>query len=288
MKSMTAFAIGETRLSDHGDSVLVCELRTVNHRYADFSLKLAENLRFAENAVRQLLGQTIKRGKLDANLYWKKTEGLALTLDDAALNALWGLTQRIAAQWPTLRPVSALELLTFPGVLQKPNSDPETLQQALLDLVARVADDLCAQREREGALLAEFLLTRCQHLETLITAAQTRLPEVVQAQRHKLHERVVELLAQPDLNRLEQELLYLAQKIDVAEELARLHAHTQDLRRLLTESEPVGRKLDFLVQELHREANTLGAKSSDLTMTRLAMDMKLTIDQMREQVQNIE
>lgn len=288
MRSMTAFAIGETRVPGTSDSVLVCELRTVNHRYADLSIKLAENLRFAENALRNLLGQVIKRGKLDANLYLKKAEGLALTLDRAALDTLRDLTRTIEAQWPQTRPVSAVELLTFPGVLQKPSIDPDALQQTLLDLVARVAAELGAIREREGAVLAQFMLERCHQVENLIGAAQNRLPEVLQAQRQKLQERVVDLLAQPDLNRLEQELLYLAQKMDVAEELSRLQAHVQEARSLMTAMEPVGRRLDFLVQEMHREANTLGAKSADLTMTRIAMDLKLAIDQMREQVQNIE
>ncbi len=183
---------------------------------------------------------------------------------------------------------SALDVLAFPGVQQESDNDREQLTSAISALVDQTLTQLLEVREREGAQLGELIAERCLKMQEFVAVAAKRLPEVLLQLRGKLQDRIAELVAEPDFDRLEQELVFLAQKLDISEELDRLETHIAEVRRVLKQKEPVGRRLDFLMQELNREANTLGSKSADKEMTRISIELKVLIEQMREQIQNVE
>jgi uncharacterized protein (TIGR00255 family) len=183
---------------------------------------------------------------------------------------------------------SALDVLSFPGIQQEPNTDKSHLNEEISHLVKQTLTQFLEVREREGAQLKVLIEERCIKMQGFIVQASHRIPEVLLLIRNKLKERITELVAQPDFDRLEQELVFLAQKLDITEELDRLDTHIIEVLRVLKEKDPVGRRLDFLMQELNREANTLGSKSTDKDMTQIAIELKVLIEQMREQIQNIE
>lgn len=284
---MTAFAGSEAQI---GGLTISCELRSVNHRYGDLSFRLPERLRFLESDLRTTIAAQIKRGKVECALNYKKQtqDGQVFKINSDAVQALLAATAEIEAMMPHARPFSALEVLAFPTIQQEQDIDKAALQTAIGDLLKQTLQQFRLVREREGEQLAHLVAERCVKIAELVKAAQQRMPQVLALLRSKSIERISELVANPDFDRLEQELVQMAQKLDVDEELDRLNTHLLEVQRNLQQDEPVGRRLDFLMQELHREANTLGSKSADKEMTQLSIDMKVLIEQMREQIQNIE
>jgi len=284
--SMTGFARRELAGSF---GTLTCELRSVNHRYLEPGFRLPEELRPLESDLRQLLAKNLKRGKVDCTIHLRGATGAdrELRLDAAALERVAVAVREVLVALPKAT-VDAVEVLRWPGVVETISPDTEALLGAGRSLFQQTLDELGAMRLREGKRLAELLEQRCAGLVTQVAAVRARLPEIQARVRTRLHERVAELLATMDRDRLEQEIVIQLQRLDVAEELDRLTGHIEETRRVMGGSEAAGRRLDFLMQELNREANTLASKSQDLDTTRLTVDMKVLIEQMREQVQNIE
>ena len=268
---------------------LVCELRSVNHRFLESSFRLPEELRSAESDLRQNAVQALRRGKLDCTITYRPAQDAALSLevDPSALERLIGQLDKLERTIP-VGTVDLLEVLRWPGVLKDRTAAGEELLTATQEVFNGALADLCAARAREGEKLRAILEQRCESLETLVKQVQARLPEVQSRLTTKIRDRIKELAASADQDRLEQEIALLLQRLDVDEELERLSGHIAEIRRVLAASEPAGRRLDFLMQELNREANTLSSKSQDLETTRTAVDMKVLIEQMREQVQNAE
>lgn len=288
IRSMTAFASNEAKI---GDLTITCEIRSVNHRYCDLSFKLPEHLRFLEPELRSSISHSIKRGKLECAFNYKKNalnEESGLVINMPALKALLKATTEVEQHMHSSRSFSALDILAFPGIQQVQELDKTQLRQQVLQLLEETLQQVLATREREGAQTGQMLNEKCQKMLDFVQQARARIPEVLQQIRQRLTERVSELIAEPNYDRLEQELVLLTQKLDVNEELERLETHIIEVTRVLTQKEPIGRRLDFLMQELNREANTLGSKSADKEMTQIAIELKVLIEQMREQVQNIE
>jgi uncharacterized protein (TIGR00255 family) len=269
---------------------LVCELRSVNHRFLESGFRLPDELRVAEGELRQRLAREIKRGKVDCTFSHRRVQGAetALEVDPAALERLLASVRDLSRTLPGNHTVNVLEVLRWPGVLRDESDSGDDLLKAAHALFGGTLEDLVAARAREGQRLRELIEQRCDGLDTLVAHVRTRLPEVHARMRTRLNERLAELKANVDQERLEQELAILLQRLDVDEELDRLTGHISEIRRVVNGSEPAGRRLDFLMQELNREANTLSSKSQDLDTTRSAVDMKVMIEQMREQVQNVE
>lgn len=286
IRSMTAFAVNDTEV---GNMALSCELRSVNHRYLDISLKLPEWLRFAENDIRALIGNKISRGKIECNINLKKQMGrTGLMIDKTAVEALIAAATEIEHYLPAALPYSALDILAFPGIQQEPELDKAGLIVAINNLVIATVEQLAQTRAREGAQLKALIEERCHKIRSFVSQATQRIPQAQEGIRTKLLGRLAELTVQPDFDRLEQELVFLAQKLDVSEELDRLDTHITEVLRVINQPEPAGRRLDFLMQELNREANTLGSKSTDKELTHISVELKVLIEQIREQVQNIE
>ena len=284
---MTAFAGNEAEI---GDLTISCELRSVNHRYCDISLRLPDRLRFVEADLRSAIAAKINRGKVECSLSYKKQakNGQNFIINTEAVTTLLAAAASIEQQMLGPLSFSALDVLAFPGIQQEPDIDKEQLNLGIATLVDQSLAQLLKAREREGAQLKLLIEERCTKMLSFAALAGKRMPEVLLLIRHKLKDRITELIAQPDFDRLEQELVLLAQKLDVTEELDRLETHVNEVLRVLKQKDPVGRRLDFLMQELNREANTLGSKSADKEMTQIAIELKVLIEQMREQVQNIE
>ena len=287
--SMTAFARRETATPWGG---LVWELRAVNHRYLELSLKLPDELRAIEPAVREQLGKRLGRGKVDCHLRLAAREGADVVLDEPMVARLVALAQKTqgvaAAAGGSVTPWRMVDLLRWPGVFKSTAVDAEALHKAALALLTEALGELDATRQREGAQLAAILRQRLDGMEEIATRVRALLPEVRQNFRERLLARLQDVRAELDPARVEQELLLFAQKTDVDEELDRLVMHLNEVRRVLDDKGQVGRRLDFLMQELNREANTLSSKSTDTRLTNVAVELKVLIEQMREQVQNIE
>ncbi|MDD5037604.1 MAG: YicC family protein [Methylococcaceae bacterium] len=285
---MTAFAGTEGEIEGWSFG---WEVRSVNHRYLDIALKLPESFRFLEAEARSRIGQSVKRGRLDVCLVQKKATSVepGLQLDLELLSRLLAAAGEVEARvGKPMGGYSALDLIRWPGVLREAEVDRERIAPHLLGLLDEGMGRIVAVRAMEGAQLAELVETRCLRMREHIAAVQQRMPEVLGALRQKILARLAEVTARPDPDRLEQELVYLAQKLDVTEELDRLEAHIGETLRTLRQNEPSGRRLDFLLQEMNREANTLGSKSADAETTRSSVELKVLIEQMREQIQNIE
>jgi uncharacterized protein (TIGR00255 family) len=285
--SMTGFA---RRESTGSWGTLVCELRSVNHRFLEAGFRLPDELRAAEGELRARLARQVRRGKVDCTLSYRRPQGAggALEVDAEALERLLGAVKVVSQALREPSTVSALDVLRWPGVLREDNAGGEQLLAVAYAVFGSTLEELVAARAREGTRLRELLEQRCAGLETLVMGVRARLPDVQARVRTRLDERLAELNASVDKERLEQELALLLQRLDVDEELERLSGHIEEVRRVIGGSEPAGRRLDFLMQELNREANTLSSKSQDLETTRAAVDMKVLIEQMREQVQNAE
>jgi len=285
IRSMTAFAGGE-RTTPWG--TLGCELRSVNHRFLEVGVRLPEELRNLEPQLRERIAARVSRGKLDLVLRLRAPEGGgALAINEALVAQLGALAHRLDGQFPNLR-VEFSDLLQLPGVLKADAADPAALQAEALSLLDAVVDEFVIAREREGAKLATAIAERVDAIERIAAEVRTLIPVIRDGQRAKLAARLADLPHPVDPGRAEQELVLWLQKLDVDEELDRLSSHIVEIRRVLRQAEPVGRRLDFLLQEFNREANTLGSKSVDSRTSNAAVDLKVLIDQIREQVQNIE
>jgi uncharacterized protein (TIGR00255 family) len=284
--SMTGFARREVTGSF---GTLACELRSVNHRYLEPGFRLPEELRPLEADLRQQLGKQLKRGKVDCTVHLRGAQAAEreLRIDGAALARVATAVNQVSRALPGAT-IDAVEVLRWPGVVEMATQDSDVLLGAGRTLFQQTIEDLVAMRLREGKRLGELIEQRCAGLATLVTQVRARLPEIQVRVRTRLNERVAELLATVDRERVEQEVVLQLQRLDVAEELDRLTGHIEETRRVMGSGEAAGRRLDFLMQELNREANTLASKSQDLDTTRLTVDMKVLIEQMREQVQNVE
>jgi uncharacterized protein (TIGR00255 family) len=268
---------------------LVCEIRSVNHRFLEAGFRLPDELRQTESELRQRLAKEVKRGKVDCSMSYRRLQGAdsALEVDSQALERLTARVRDVAKLLPD-HTVNVLDILRWPGVLRDDTNVGDDLLVTARTLFDGTVADLVGARAREGLRLRELLDQRCGALEGLVAQVRRRLPEVQGRIRGKLNERLAELQVNIDRDRLEQELALMLQRLDVDEELDRLSGHIVEIRRIINGNEAAGRRLDFLMQELNREANTLSSKSQDLETTRSAVDMKVIIEQMREQVQNIE
>ncbi|MBS1211710.1 MAG: hypothetical protein H6R26_326 [Proteobacteria bacterium] len=285
---MTAFASTERQA---GDWLLSWEIRSVNHRYLDIALRLPELFRFLESEARGRISAFLKRGRLDVSLTVKRVgqQAYGIPVDLDLVHALLAAATRVESiSERELAPFSALDVLRWPGVLNETELDRDSLGPGALSLLDETLTQVVEAREVEGRQLVGFIGTRCQQMREHVLNVRQRMPEVLAAMRQKILSRLAELAAKPDVERIEQEMVYLAQKWDVEEELDRLDSHLRELERALEQTEPAGRRLDFLLQEMNREANTLGSKSVDAETTRASVALKVLIEQIREQVQNVE
>ena len=285
IRSMTAFAAGE-RNTPWG--TLGCELRAVNHRFLEVGVRLPDDLRAVEPALRERISARISRGKLDLNLRLRSGDSEeTLRLNPTRVAHLAAMGRNLQEHFPQLR-VELVELLQFPGVLQSNAADPAALHAEALSLLDEVLDQFLAARAREGANLAANILERVDAIARHAADARTLMPAIRAGQKQKLVNRLADLPQPLDPGRFEQELVMALQKLDVDEELDRLDSHIAELRRVLGQKEAAGRRMDFLLQEFNREANTFGSKSVDARTSGLAVELKVLIDQIREQSQNIE
>jgi len=287
LRSMTGFARCE-RATTAG--VLAWEIRSVNHRYLEISLRLPEEFRAVEGEIRRTISAAARRGKVDATLYLRPGAAGAreLLVDDALLDRLIENTLAVQRRLGAPGRIDAVDLMRWPGVVREQERDPAPLVAASQALLAETLVAFTASRAGEGERIAGMLATRARQVGRIIDEVAARLPEVQSRIRAKLRERLAALGAEGSPERLEQEIAILVQKMDVAEELDRLKSHVEELATTLAADEAVGRKLDFLMQEFNREANTLSSKSQDVETTRSAVELKVLIEQMREQVQNVE
>ncbi len=285
IRSMTAFASAE-RSAPWG--TLACEVRAVNHRYLELSLRLPDELRVLEGALREAVAARIARGKVDLGLRLRSSPGSGeLRLNAPLLDKLTHLAGSCATRFPSMR-VEFTELLRYPGLIEQAEIDPAELQREAMALLDDVLTEFIAAREREGEQLRLGMVERLDAIAAVAGQVREWLPDIRVALRRKLDARLGDLRDSADPGRLEQELVLGLQKIDVEEELERLDTHVGESRRVLALNDAVGRRLDFLLQEFNREANTLGSKSVDSRTTQAAVELKVLIEQIREQVQNIE
>ncbi|MCD5975683.1 YicC/YloC family endoribonuclease [Pseudomonas quasicaspiana] len=284
--SMTAFARVE-RASTQG--TLSWELRSVNHRYLEPHLRLPESFRDLESAIREALRQGLSRGKVECTLrFVEETAGKPLQVDRERAGQLVAAAEIVASLIKQPAALNPLEVLAWPGVLVGDATDPQALNKEALTLFNEALAELKNGRGREGADLAKLLNERLDSITTEVSTLKSLVPQMLATQRQKVLDRFADMKAELDPQRLEQEMVLLAQKSDVAEELDRLNTHVTEVRRVLKAGGQAGRRLDFLMQELNREANTLGSKAFDPRSTQAAVNLKVLIEQMREQVQNIE
>ncbi len=283
---MTGFARRERQ---YPWGLLAWELKSVNHRYMELGCRLPEEFRVAEADFRQAIARLVRRGKVDCSLHYRPSiAATSLEVDAELLGSLTLRAREVAAQAGAAARIDVIELLRWPGVVRDSGQDTTPLIAAAHDLLADALAELTRFRDSEGGRLRDALEQRCAALGELSAKVAERLPEVRARTRAKLLERVAALVAQVDHDRLEQELALLAQRQDVDEEIDRLRGHVTEVRQTFGDQEPAGRRLDFLMQELNREANTLSSKSQDIETTRAAVELKVLIEQMREQVQNVE
>lgn len=287
--SMTGFAskrvVAET-------NEFTWEVRSVNHRYLDISLRLPDEWRRIEPACRELAGKHVRRGKLDCTLRAAPDPAARLRteLDEAVMADVQALQEQVQESLPDARPLSVADVLRFEGVIIDPRvvSDAAMLEETLLGSLGEAFASLVDARRAEGDRIAEFLLQRVAGIEAAVEQAQPLLAAAAERYRGKLLARIERLDIEAQPERLEQELAVIAQRMDITEELDRLSSHTVEIREILRRDEPIGRRLDFLIQELNRETNTMSSKSQDEELTRIAVELKVVIEQMREQVQNLE
>ncbi len=286
-RSMTGFARREVKLSW---GTAVWEIRSVNHRYLEPSFRLPEDFREIEPHLREAMRKALQRGKVEANLniQWEQEEtelGINTTRVAQLTKAAQHINHLLGA---SAAPINALDILKYPGVIQKQEIDRDAIQAEVLKLFNSALDGLIEHRTREGNELEQLILQRLDAVSAQVLLVRARLPEILTAQREKLQTKLAALQIDLDPERLEQEIVMLAQKADVDEELDRLDTHVIEVKRSLKQTDSLGRRLDFLMQELNREANTLSSKSIVSDTTQAAVELKVLIEQMREQVQNIE
>lgn len=286
IKSMTAFSREESR-SDQGE--LVWEIRSVNHRYLEVFVRLPEELRALEPLVREAVGKSMARGKVECALRYK-TSGVtpvAMNVNEVMIQQLMQASDRVAQLIHSEGRLSITDVMRWPGVLEAEAIDLGEVQKKAIELLKAALANLVEAREREGSQLAVLIEQRLQEMDQQVELAKQRMPEVIAALRGRLQNKLVDF-ADLDEGRVEQEMVVLAQRLDIDEEMDRLKTHLAEVGRTLKQNKPIGRRLDFLMQELNREANTLGSKSADATTTSVSVEMKVLIEQMREQIQNIE
>jgi len=285
--SMTAFARKENR---DEQAELVWEIRSVNHRYLEMFVRLPEELRAIEPLVREKLNKRLGRGKIDCSLRFKplQTAVAEVEVNERLATQVMEAADKIGHLLHEAVPPSIMDVLRWPGVMTVAPQDLSPVQGQAAQLLDQALDVLVETRQREGGALADLIQKRCITMREQVGQVKQRIPFVLESIRDRLRTRLSELSDELDPGRLEQEMVLLTQRLDVDEELDRLYTHLDEVERVLQQEEPVGRRLDFLMQELNREVNTLTSKSNDTEMTKLAVDMKVLIEQMREQVQNIE
>jgi len=286
--SMTAFA----RTQSTGEwGSLVCEMRSINHRYLEMSVHLPDVLRAFEMPIRERIRDVLKRGKVECLIRYQPSTGKAGSLyeiNTLLAQELCHASEQIAVMLLNAGPVCPTDILRFPGVLETKETDMASLEKPILALVEGTLTDLVAARGREGEELKQIFLQRMDLMQQELTKVRENLPRLIQEQQERLMKRFTDAKLELEPGRLEQEMVIFAQKIDVAEEIDRAETHIGEIRRVLKHGGAVGRRLDFLLQELNREANTLGSKSVDAGMMHTAVEMKVLIEQVREQVQNVE
>jgi uncharacterized protein (TIGR00255 family) len=284
---MTGFA-RETAEAEIG--ALTWEIRAVNHRYLDVQFRLPDQMRAHEQAFRQAVGGSLNRGKVECSLNFRRQldRQEALQINSGLVELIGTRIKEMSAMLPATGAVNPFDVLRWPGVVEQAEIDAEPLFEAAMQLLHKALDAIRAMRASEGARIAEMIESRCADIASISQSVRARMPEVLEAGRTKQRERIDRLEVEADPARLEVELALIAQKLDVDEELDRLDSHLAEVRDIVARDEPVGRRLDFLMQELNREANTLGSKSNDTETTRASVQLKVLIEQMREQIQNVE
>jgi uncharacterized protein (TIGR00255 family) len=283
---MTGYSVAARELEN---AVLNLELRSVNHRYLDIQFRLPDELRAIEPALREALTAQLNRGKVECRVSYTPTPGRkSAEIDENLLKSLVELNSRVRAALPQARDLSAADVLRWPGMLGADALDVEALRRVCQELLQHVLEEFRVSRAREGEKLKAMILERAATISARVADVAPRMPQVIAGFQEKLASRLKEALANADEDRIRQEVALFANKIDVDEELTRLSTHIGELRRVLDHGGAVGKRLDFLMQELNREANTLGSKAADIAITQVSMELKLLIEQMREQIQNIE
>jgi uncharacterized protein (TIGR00255 family) len=287
IKSMTAFARSE---GQYEWGSLVWEIRSLNHRYLEVNVRLPEELRALESAIREHVGKKLNRGKVECGLRFKRNPG---TLSEMILNReqaqrLIQMHNETNGLLGDSTPLRALDLMRWPGVVEEGEADMAPVKEAAVELLDTALEQLVETRLREGSSLKEIIISRCDSMADIVQLVVGKLPEIRENLKNRLKNRLQEIDVEVDESRLEQEMVIQLQKMDVDEEIERLRTHIQEVRDVLERNEPVGRRLDFLMQELNREANTLGSKSVAMDTTGASVDLKVLIEQMREQIQNIE
>ena len=284
-RSMTAFAALNTNL---GETEVKWEIRSVNSRYLEMHFRLPENYRGLESQLRELLRQQLTRGKVEVSLRLNDGQSNAsLCVDHVLVESLLAAISQVESHMPTSTALSPVDLLRWPGVLTQQETNKATESQ-LIESFAKALQHLSEGRLREGEKLNEIIQQRIDAIAKILEELRKELPQILKRQETLLKERIQRLVTEADPARIEQETALLIQKADVEEELDRLEVHIGEVERILEQNEPIGRRLDFLMQELNREANTLSSKSISLFSTQAAIDLKVLIEQMREQIQNIE
>ena len=287
LHSMTGFA---RESAESALGTLTWELRAVNHRYLDVQFKMPDELRPVEQAFRQQVSERLSRGKVECSLNFRRAfdQSREMQVDEELAGLLKVRLDELSSLLSNPAPINPMDLLRWPGVVRQAEIDTGPLAAEAGKLLDRALDAMAKMRASEGERIATMIESRCADIDKLSASVRARMPEVLEATRAKQRERVEKLEVEADPARLEVELALVASKIDVDEELDRLDSHVKEIRSILGKDEPVGRRLDFLMQELNREANTLGSKSADTETTKAAVELKVLIEQMREQIQNIE
>jgi len=287
IKSMTAFARVQ---QSEKFGTLTWELRSVNSRYLDINCRMPEDFRAQEGRVRECINKRLQRGKIECGLRFipEQVTESGIEVNEVLVKSLIEACQQINGRLHQPSEINPVDILNWPGVVAEPEQDYKSIFEASEKLLLLALDELIENRLREGERMEKLIRDRCSSMQQIVDKVRQQLPDVRQRYREKLTARLEELKAGVDRERLEQELVFLAQKMDVDEELDRLDAHITELNDVLDRDEAVGRRLDFLMQELNREANTLGSKSADISTTQASVELKVLIEQMREQIQNIE
>ena len=287
LNSMTGFA---RQAAECPLGTLTWELRTVNHRYLDVQFRLPEELRPSETDLRQQVSGQLKRGKIECSLHFRRaiSDATALKINQDLVMQLRAKLDELSEMLHESRAIDPIDVLRWPGVVSETEIDTGPLYEEASRLLDDTLAALGTMRASEGERIAEMIESRCADIMTIATSVRARMPDVLAAVRTRQQERIAKLDIEADPARLETELALIAQKLDIDEELDRLDSHISEIREVMASDEAVGRRLDFLMQELNREANTLGSKSADTETTKAAVELKVLIEQMREQIQNVE
>lgn len=285
--SMTGFTALEVPIEN---GTIMLELRAVNSRYLDLHFKLDDTFKALEPNIREALKSQLNRGKLECKMSYatKSSTPEILQLNQQVVDGLLSLSQQVQQVFPKSADLSVAEILQWPNALMQTSVNKEKLLDAGMRLVAQGIEDLNAARAREGEKLKANILERIEQIEALVEKVKPLMAVLIQAYQAKLEKKLQETIKTLDADRITQELIIYAQRIDVDEELVRLTTHVSEIKRILSQSKPAGKRLDFMMQELNREANTLGSKSVSVETTQVSMELKVLIEQMREQIQNIE